>query len=140
LLFFIVLLGGGVGLGSLLGGRTGHVVPTSEIAEFSPVAQKETILVNLVVEEVEYEMSVVPGSSAYDVMVQAQETSNLSFEGSEFSGLGFFVEEINGLRQNPRVGKYWIYYINDRAAKVGISVYRVKTNDVILWKYEKEHD
>jgi len=141
LLFFVVLLGAGVAIGSVfLQGRTEHVVPPLKTTELSSVAQKESVLVNLVVEDIEYEMRVAPGSSAYDVMVQAQETSDLSFKGSEFVGLGFFVEEIKGLRQNPRAGKYWIYYINGEAAKVGISVYRIKTNDVILWKYEKEHE
>ena len=133
LLFFVVLLGGGVAINSFLGGRTEHFVPALRTLE-------QLIPVNLEIEGAVYKVSVKPGSSVYDAMVQAQETADLDFEGSEFPGLGFFVEEINGLRQDSRAGKYWIYYINGESAKVGISVYIIKTNDFISWKYEKEHE
>ena len=133
MLFSVVLLGGGVAGSAFLQGGTESIVP-------APRTPEQLIPVILEVEGTMYKVSVKPGSNAYDAMVQAHETSDLSFEGTEFSGLGFFIEEINGLRQNPRVGKYWIYYINGKMAKVGISIYKVQTNDVISWKYEKEHE
>ena len=71
-------------------------------------------------------------------MVKAQETSDFQFKGREFPGLGFFVQELNGLAENPRQGTFWIYYINGEKAKVGISAYTVKADDIISWKYEHE--
>ena len=144
LLFFVVLLGGGVAMSASLMDRTESIVPAPRTLE-SLVSKdqqlsEEKILVNLEIEGIGYQVSVALGSSVYDAMVQAQETSDLSFEGIEYSGIGFFMEKINGLRQNPRVGKYWIYYINGVSAKVGISVYIIKDNDVISWKYEKEYE
>ena len=131
MLFFIVLLGGGVALSAFLQGGTKNIVLT-------PGESQQLIPVNLEVEGTAYKVSVKPGSSVYDAMVQAQKTSDLSFKGSEFPGLGFLIEEINGLRQNPKAGKYWIYYKNGRKAEVGISMYKLQTHDVILWKYEDE--
>ena len=139
LLFSVVLLGGGVAGSAFLHGGTESIVPAPRTQEITATTlQEETIPITFKVDGIEQQINVVLGSSAYDAMVQAKETSGLSFEGSEFPGLGFFVEEINGLRQNPRAGKYWIYYINGRKAEVGISVYKLKTHDVISWKYEDE--
>lgn len=130
-LFFTVLLGGGVAASSLLWGGTASVVPTIRTLE-------QLIPISLEVEETVYNVSVQSGSSAYDAMLKARETSGLSFKGSQFADLGFFVEEINGIKQNPREGKYWIYYVNNRKAEVGISVYIVQKHDIISWKYEDE--
>ena len=133
LLFFVIVLGGGVAGGAFLLGGTESIV-------LAPRTLEQLILVNLEVEGIEYQVNVALGSSAYDAMVQAQEALDLSFEGTEFPGLGFFIEEINGLRQNPKTGKYWIYYINGVSGKVGISAYIIKAHDIISWKYEKEHE
>ena len=137
LLFFVVLLGGGVSAGALLEGRTEYIVPPLNSEESFIV---DTVPIILLIEGAEYEVNVALGSSVYDLMVQAQENSILSFKGSEFSGLGFLIEEINGLSQNSRTGEYWIYYVNDKMAKVGISEYKLQKNDVISWRYKKEYE
>lgn len=63
-----------------------------------------------------------------------------TFSGKEYSGLGFFVEEINGVKNNTQEGRYWIYYINGKKAQVGISSYILKPNDIIMWKYEPDEN
>jgi len=88
--------------------------------------------------DAKYEVLIPQGSTVYDLLGKASLQYGFSFSGKSFPGMGFFVEEVNGLRQNPRTGKYWIYYINSRKAEVGISVYQLKTHDVISWKYEDE--
>lgn len=82
-----------------------------------------------------YKLEVQPRSSVYDLMKQLRAQTDFSFSGKEFSGgLGFFVEEINGQRQNPKEKKYWIYYINGEMAVTGISTYIIQPNDLIEWK------
>lgn len=66
----------------------------------------------------------------------AQSAQPFMFSGKEYSSLGFFVEEINGTKNDSTNGKYWIYYINGKPAQIGISNYKVKQNDLIEWKYE----
>jgi len=58
-------------------------------------------------------------------------------EEKNYAGLGKFVESINGLKNNPQTGEYWIYYINSKPAQMGISNQVVAPGDVIEWKYEK---
>jgi len=85
-----------------------------------------------------YKVFVPEESTVYDLMIATtKQYNNFSFNGREFSGLGFFVEEINGLSQDKKAGMYWIYYINGEKALVGISQYKLKENDVITWNYEK---
>ena len=59
---------------------------------------------------------------------------NFSFKTKEYPGLGYFVEEINGVGGGQ--GKYWIYYVNGKEASVGIKDYVVKEGDIISWKHE----
>lgn len=114
---------------------TPEIIPRSDLG-----IDRALIRIVLEVPGFSYKISVPEGSTAYDLMVEAaSQYDNFSFRGREFSGLGFFVEEINGLSQDQKEGMYWIYYINGQSAPIGVSLYEVKANDVITWKYEQEH-
>jgi hypothetical protein len=62
------------------------------------------------------------------------ENNDFDFSGREHSGLGFFVEKIND--KNNTNFSYWIYYINDRQAEVGVSSYVLQDGDIINWRLE----
>ncbi len=85
----------------------------------------------------EYEGGVSEGSTVYELIKFLQDSRDFSFRGKQFPGLGFFVEEINGLAQNSRERMYWIYYINGETASVGVSQYIIQPNDIIEWRYEQ---
>lgn len=97
------------------------------------------IVSKLIVNDALYEVSLPENSSVYEMMKMIRsENPDFSFNGKEYSGLGFFVEEINGVRNNKDSREnYWIYYINGKKAEAGISNYIVKSGDEILWKYEE---
>lgn len=133
-LFLFSAFIGVVTLSTFLGDRTNtNVLPIQEVQE-----QENLIEATLAVQERAYHVSLPKGSSVHDLMIIAQETSDFQFRGKEFPGLGFLIQEVNGLEQSPRLGKYWIYYINGKKAEVGISVYTVNAHDSIAWKYEDE--
>lgn len=101
--------------------------------------QEEALLsISLSLPDVQYEVSVLEGSTVYDLMDKASKEYGFSFSGKNFPGIGFFIEEIKGVRQDTRKGLYWIYSINGQKAQVGISNYILKPHDVITWTYEKE--
>jgi len=77
-------------------------------------------------------------TTVYQLMqnLSASSIKPFSFQTKEYAGMGHFVEEINGIKNNPTENKYWIYYINGESAKVGISNYIIHKGDVIEWKYE----
>lgn len=80
-----------------------------------------------------YVVKVKDGSSVLDVMKKAQ-SQGLSFKGKDYKTMGFFVEEINEVSNSP--GGYWIYYVNDKQAEIGISKYIIREGDIINWKLE----
>ncbi|MDP4007321.1 MAG: DUF4430 domain-containing protein, partial [bacterium] len=137
LLFSVVLLGGGVAVAASFEGRTQDIVPPPQGKEGSFI-QDEKIPFVLEVQGLRYEVEVEAGSSAYDAMETLQKASDLNFKGKEFPGLGFLVEEINGLRQSNGERKYWIYSINGEKAKIGVSQYIIQPYDIITWSYEDE--
>jgi len=77
------------------------------------------------------------GTTAFQFMQMLKEESKLSFSGTDYPDMGFFVEEINGIKNDSKQNYYWMYYINDQPAVEGISAYVLKNNDRITWKYEK---
>ena len=98
----------------------------------------QTIAITLVVEGVPHDLQVPLSSSVYDVMSQARAAGVMKFSGKEFSGIGYFVEEINGKREDLRGRHFWILYINGQKAKAGVSSLFVNNQDIIEWKYEDE--
>ena len=85
-----------------------------------------------------YALRLTTSTLLYDAMRKLQKNSDFTFNGVNYSSLGFFVNEINGIKNSAWRGLYWIYYVNSQSAMVGVSNYIVKQNDIIEWKYEKK--
>ena len=100
--------------------------------------QTEQVQAVMLIDGVEYRTAMKPASSVYDLMNTLKEQRKIDFKGYDYSGLGFFVEEINGVKNDP-AGENWIYYVNGQPAPVGVSYYKFKNNDTIEWKYEKKN-
>lgn len=71
-----------------------------------------------------------------DLMDKLQNESDFIFSGVNYSGIGFFVNEINNIKNNNKENKYWVYYINGMSANVGISSQKINSGDNIKWSYE----
>lgn len=109
----------------------------TEIVTSTPEDTKNPIATTIKINEQPYELSLPEKSTVYDAMQTLIKDKKITVTMKEFSGLGYFVEEINGTKNDNQAGKYWIYYINGQSAKVGISSYILKNNDLITWKFEK---
>jgi hypothetical protein len=94
----------------------------------------KNIKVSLKVLDKIYNIETKEEASVFDVMKKLKENNSFDFNYTEHLGLGVFVNEINGIKGIP--GKYWIYYINDIEASVGISNFILKSGDIISWKQE----
>ncbi|PLX29017.1 hypothetical protein C0581_00285 [Candidatus Parcubacteria bacterium] len=92
----------------------------------------------LIVEGKEYTLPFTENTSVHDMMMtlSAMSSQPFYFETTEFPGMGYFVNSINGKEQDVKKGIYWIYYVNNKTSTVGISNYIIKKGDVIEWKYE----
>lgn len=77
------------------------------------------------------------GDSLEKVIRDASSKNLIDIKGTNFSGLGFFVDEINGVKAGN--GYSWIYYVNGVKATVGVSSYKLQEGDLIEWKYEKNY-
>jgi len=97
----------------------------------------ETVFIQ--VNDKNYDLPYSPSTTVYEAMqrLTADSRQPFLFSAKEFSGMGYFVEEINGLKNNNQTGEYWIYYLNGQSATMGISQLILKPGDKIEWKYEK---
>lgn len=111
----------------------GRTVPS----KISSQPAEEKIQAVMLINGVEYRTTIKSGSSVYDFMSALKEQNQFDFKSSNYSGMGFFIEEINGVKNNS-AGKNWLYYVNGQPAQVGAAYYKLKNNDTIEWKYEKK--
>jgi len=95
----------------------------------------ESLEIPIYVGESSYHVSVPAGSSVFDAMSAAKARAGLIFLAYTYSGLGYFVEEINGIRNGQ--GEYWTLYVNGVYSKVGASSYELRKGDTVEWKFEK---
>lgn len=103
----------------------------------TPAEQKNKVETKIFLEvnETKYETNTETPISIYDFMKKLQSENKITFSGKYYSGMGEFVEEINGIKNSD--GNYWIYYVNSQKANIGISNYKVNSGDIVSWKYEK---
>ena len=115
---------------------TNEAVPTNstpppETTEKSPTTGDK---VYLQIGDQNYTIYINSGDSAYDAMKKLDDAGKFSFHVQSYAGIGYYVDEINGDKEGG--GEYWIYYINDCKPAVGISDYKLKAGDKILWRKE----
>lgn len=96
----------------------------------------QKINITLTIPQREFNITITEGASVYDLLSLIGQKENINFGFKDFSGSGFFVDSIDGVKSEN--GKYWIYYINGKKAEAGISNYKLKAGDSILWKLEDE--
>lgn len=80
------------------------------------------------------------GDTVYDAMKALARDTNFDIQFKEFTGLGAMVQAINGVANDARANKFWIYYINGALAKSGISSIKINSHDIITWHYEAGKD
>ena len=80
----------------------------------------------------------IPGeTSVYDFMSKLEEKGKINFTEKYYIGMGEFIDSINGIKNNQN--QSWIYYVNGIEAQVGVSNYKIKTGDIVSFKYEKSY-
>ncbi len=87
----------------------------------------------------EYISEFSSSTTVYKLMqnLSASSVKPFMFSGKDYgAGMGYFVTEINEIKNDPQAGRYWIYYVNGESAQVGISNYIINQGDLIEWKYE----
>lgn len=107
-----------------------------ESKESLKTADQNPVAVSIEINDQKYPLSVPEKSTAYDAMNKLVADKKITAVFNKFSGLGYFVDEIDGIKTDKSQGKYWIYYLNGKPAQLGISQYILKKNDSITWKYE----
>ncbi len=86
--------------------------------------------------EKKLQIAIAENETVYQAMLRLKQEQGLSFEVKDYSGIGAFVESIDGLANNPKENQFWIYYLNGKVATMGISLTKVHYNDLITWRYE----
>ncbi len=81
-----------------------------------------------------YDTEITDNSSVYDFMNKLQEEKKINFTSKTYTGMGKLIVAINGIRSGNE--RTWIYYVNGIEAQVGVSNYKIKSGDIISWKYE----
>jgi hypothetical protein len=87
----------------------------------------------LQINDKKYESKISDSTNIYDFMNQLKNEGKIDFKEKTYSGMGKFIDEINGLKNGE---KNWIYYVNGQKANIGISNYKLNKGDIVSWRYE----
>jgi len=132
-----ILLVGALGLVAYVGQRSDVVVPvsqgTSQVVETTTA--KSSSVATPSTDDHNVTFAPVSGELLIDAMYRLASTSDFSFSGRTYAGLGFFVDSINEKKNAD--GMYWILYVNDAVATKGVSELRARDTERYEWKYEK---
>lgn len=110
-------------------------IAVKESTENKIESEKKNIeSVTILIGDKETHLNVAHGTIFYDALVEARNTSKLTFSGKNYPDLGFFVTDIGSLHGGN--GKNLIYYVNGKEATVGVSSYTLKDKDFIEWRLE----
>lgn len=113
-------------------------IKNQKSSEIQAIRNENNIKVTLSVLDKKYDIEVKKGSTVFEMMEvlekQSREDNLFSFKYTNNMSMGSFVTEINGVKGTP--GKYWIYYVNNKLASIGVSKYVLKEGDIISWKNE----
>ncbi|GEM_PF-1208967 len=112
------------------------IIPTSTTAA-TPTTANTPITTTIEINGQKYNLNLPEKATAYDALKQLADAKQITMTTKEYSGMGYFIEEINSIKNNNQTGEYWGYYINGQSAKIGASSYILKNNDLITWKYAK---
>ncbi len=95
----------------------------------------KNLSVSLAVGNKVYQTTLPAKITLYGLMEKLSKETDFRFKGKEYKGLGFFVEEINGLKGSG--GKYWVYTVNGQKSDAGVSSYEMRDQDYIKWELKK---
>lgn len=108
---------------------------TSDKQQPTAPATEQFLHAKLTIDEKNYDLAFRNGETLYDAMRRLSNKNTITMESHEFSGLGYFIDSINGKRSAN--GHYWILSINDVKSSFGVSNYNIREHDSIVWTYEK---
>jgi 2-keto-4-pentenoate hydratase/2-oxohepta-3-ene-1,7-dioic acid hydratase in catechol pathway len=118
--------------GNKLNTKTYVPINIKEVVEISDTNKVD---IRIIVDGKNYDAHVTEGQSVYQAMIALSSVDKeFVFTAKDYSGMGMFIDSINGVYGSA--GKYWIYYINDKKASIGVSKNFLKSGDVIRWERE----
>jgi len=119
LLIVVSIILAGVSLtGSMQGSYTGKVSAKALINTGSDMIEKTIEIEN---------------ATAFDILEQSFE-----IEYDEYAGMGKFITSVNGISSDEE--NYWIFFVNDESADVGVDNYIVQQNDLIEMRFMTSED
>ena len=106
-------------------------------SKFPATQSKNDIHVVLTASSSTYALSLPEHSSVYEAMNILASTTAFRFKAKYYQSLGYFIEEINGVKNSG--GFYWTLYVDGKYSAVGVSGYFLKDGDRVVWKYENNN-
>lgn len=73
--------------------------------------------------------------TVYDLLEELEKQNKIELGTKEYD-LGILIEAIDGIK-NGQDNKYWLYYLNEQMAPVGVSEQKVSNGDKIEFRFEE---
>ena len=103
-----------------------------QVPKQKPNDSLDSPTITLVAGNLNTKLEFTEGQTLYEIFTSEKNKNLVNIKGKEYTGIGFFIEKIGDIEQGN--GKYVMYSINGTEASVGVSAYKPRINDVILFE------
>lgn len=76
-------------------------------------------------------------STVFDLLKKVTTENNLSLESKDYGSMGVFIESIGEAKSDLASDKFWQYWVNNKYSQMGSSSYKLKSGDLVEWKFTK---
>jgi hypothetical protein len=112
---------------------------TTQTIQIYQSAPRYDTQITITITSTTYDISVPDGASVYDALRLLADTHPVEIKYKNFGAeLGYMLQSIDNITNDYQTKHYWIYYLNDNKATIGISNNFLHSGDNITWQYEKE--
>ena len=82
-------------------------------------------------------VNILNGSTAFDALKEASKLDRCYGFTFKWTSWGPSIQSICKVKINHNKKYYWMFYVNNKMASVGVGSYKPKENECIVMKYQK---
>ena len=82
------------------------------------------------------DISIKEEETVFEFLQSTLLKDKISFEFKDYGEeMGAFIQSINGVGRDPDGKRWWQYWVNNKYSNVGASMYKIKSGDIVEFKF-----
>jgi hypothetical protein len=118
--------------------QAGNATQTPNVQSSGSTNEAKSISVTVNIQGQKMIVSLPEKATVRDALHQLSVSGKITYKETYYSGMGYFINAIEGIANASDGGHYWVFFVNGKKSSVGASAYELKGGDNIEWKFQSE--